>query len=475
MANAERRRGAGLWKRSLLVAATLLGVALSARAQGPGANSFFRRQQFLDETTRRRLDADIPTGQRVLLEGGGYFIPQWQQYDDVRNQSNYRQLDLRLWGQLVIDDVHRFYGRVRLVHTNFGPGDSPFSWNQDLEGPNLDQGFYELNLSRAAEKYWDTTWPADVRLTVGRQFVEFGRGLALSKVLDGGTFRIETGDWRFTGLAANTIRSENNIDHSPQVAGHMDRFFAGFQVDFFGLSGHQPFFYYVRQNDNTDEEPIGVAQDFRYDSSYIGFGSSGKIVENLRYATEAVFEYGHGHDPLPGGRNDIRAFAFDQLFEYFLRGPHDPVLSVEYAMATGDDDRIVATDTVGGNGAGHDNAFLGFGYLNTGYAFAPEFTNLQLVRLGGRFKPLPQHEWFKTLEVGTDFFTFWKQKKSGPISDFRANRFGRDLGHEVDVYANWRILSDLSLMVRYARFWTGDAFNNGEKRDYMYAGLVYSF
>jgi len=475
MANAERCRRVGPWRRGLLAGAVLLGLALTASAQGPAANSFFRRQQFLDEATRQRLDADIPARQRVLLEGGGYFIPQWQQYDDIRNQSNYRQMDLRLWGQLVVDEVHRVYARMRLVHTNFGPGDSPFSWNQDLEGPNLDQGFYELHLSRAAEKYFDQTWPVDVRVTLGRQFVEFGQGMTLSKVLDGGTVRAETGNWRVTALLANTIKSGYNIDHSLQVAGHMDRLFSGFQVDFFGLSGHQPFFYFFHQKDHTDEEPAGVAQEFEYDSSYIGFGSTGKVVEDLRYATEVVFEWGHGENPLPGGGNTIRAFAFDQLFEYFIRTPQEPVLSVEYAMATGDDDRLVATDTVGGNAAGRDNAFLGFGYLNTGYAFVPEFTNLQFVRMGGRFKPLPDHEWFKSLELGTDFFLFWKQKKGAPVSDFRANQSTRELGHEVDVYANWRILSDVSLMARYARFWTGDAFGDGEKRDYLYAGLVYSF
>ena len=84
-------------------------------------------------------------------------------------------------------------------------------------------------------------------------------------------------------------------------------------------------------------------------------------------------------------------------------------------------------------------------------------------------------ERFRDLEVGVDFYSFWKQKKSGPVSDFRANVATRELGHEVDIYANWRLLSDLSVMLRYGRFWTGDGLSDGEKRDFMYAGLVYSF
>ena len=122
-----------------------------------------------------------------------------------------------------------------------------------------------------------------------------------------------------------------------------------------------------------------------------------------------------------------------------------------------------------------DNAFLGFGYVNTGYAFAPEVTNLQMLRLGGRLKPLPETDGFEDLEVGTDFFAYWRQKEGAPVSDFRANVQDRDLGHEVDIYANWKVFSDLSVMLRYGRFWTGDAFADEEARDYMYAGMIYSF
>jgi hypothetical protein len=453
-------------------------AALPAAAQGPAANSFFQRQSFLDEATRKKLDADVPVEQKVLLEYGGYFIPQWQQYDDVRRQSNYRQLDLRLWGQLVFDDVHRVYARLQMTHTNFAPGDSPFSWNQDLEGPNLDQGFYELRLSRALQKYWGVDpQGTDIRLTLGRQFVEFGNGLALSQTLDGGTIDIETGRWKLRGLLANTNRHSLNIDHSTVVDGHQDRLFVGFQVDYLGLSGHQPFFYFFSQEDHTDEEPVSMIQEFQYDTRYLGFGSTGEIVQNLRYSTEAVFEFGHGYDTGAGPRNDVRAFAFDQLVEYFLmpESKHQPVLSAEYAVATGDRDRQVATDTLGGNAANNDNAFLGFGYFNTGYAFAPTFTNLHIVRLGARAKPLPGVDCFKDLEVGVDFFSFMKQKINGPISDFRANVNSRELGNEVDIYANWKICSDLSAMVRYGRFWTGEAYADGEKRDYIYAGLIYSF
>ena len=473
-------------RRAVCLATALLALLASAgvaRAQSAQADSFFRRERFLQEDIRRRLDADRPADQKVLLEYGGYIIPEWQEYDDLQDEANLRRIDLRLWGQVVIDDVHRVYARMRLVWTQFGPGDSPFGWKSDLDGPKLDQLFYELWVSKAAEKYFGQKWPVDARLTLGRQFVEFGHGLALSTTLEGGTLRLETGQWRLTALLANTVRSDNNIDRSPPVADHMDRLFAGFELECLALSRHRPFFYYFAQSDNTHEKPK-VDQNFEYDSQYIGFGSTGELVDRLRYATEAVFELGTGHNALPpvgqrvaGGplHNVVRAFAFDQLFEYYFRGPHQPVISAEYALATGDDDRTFAAGTSGGNTDRRDNAFLGFGYLNTGLSFAPGFTNLQFVRLGGRIKPLPKVKCLENLEVGTDFFMFWKQKHGAPIDDFRATTAAHDLGHEVDIYANWRVLSDVALTVRYGRFWSGDAFPDEEKRDYLFAGLLYSF
>ncbi len=460
---------------ALVLVVLLSPTAIMAQAL-PQQQSFFNRQQFIEEEIRQRLETDTPDRQRARLTYGGYIIPQWQQYEGPRGEDNLRQVDLRLWFDLNFDQVHRVYARTRLAYTNFGPGDSPFGWNEDWEGPNLDRGFYELRLSEALRQAEWADWPLEVDFTVGRQFVEFGNGIGLSQVLDGATIRLNTADWRLTGLIAQTIRSRNNIDPSPPVGGHMDRVFGGLQVEYLGLSRHQLFGYWVTQRDHTSESPNDPNQQYDYDSHYFGMGSRGDVIQNLRYATELVFQTGYSY--YAGStmqKAPIRAMAFDQIFEYYFQHPNDPVLGVEYAVATGDDDRLSATSTALGNTSGNDNAFNGFGYLNTGYSFAPRFSNLQMLRLGGRFKPLPKVDCFRQLEIGSDFFWYWKQQKDGPMSDFRAGRNAHELGTEWDIYANWRVTSDLAVIMRYGRFWTGDAFANDEKRDFVYAGLIYSF
>lgn len=464
------------WVLLLLAAALAIPSAARLQAQTPQADQFFSRDRFIQEDIRRQLDANVPADQTTLLTYGGYLIPEYQQSELHRNVVGETTADLRLWSQAVVDDVHRVYVRMRLDYNHFGAGNEPFGWKDDLAGPNLDEGFYELSLSGALRKYFGTRLPADVKMTLGRQFVQFGNGLALSQILDGGVVRVDTGDWRVTGLLGKALEHQTNLDLSPQVADHQDRTFSGFETVYRGLANHAPFFYFFHQNDATTANPPDPFQSFDYNSSYIGVGSNGEVVQNLRYGTELVTETGNSVFQGGSNRDQVRAFAFDQLFEYYFHVKHDPVLSAEYALASGDNDRDSAVSAIGGNRLGTDEQFQGFGYLNTGYAFAPIFTNLQFVRLGGRFKPLPDCETLKKLEIGTDWFLFNREKAGGPVSDPLATNVNESyLGTEVDLYANWRITSDLSVVLRYGRFWTGDAYPTSERRDFVYTGIVFSF
>lgn len=177
-------------------------------------------------------------------------------------------------------------------------------------------------------------------------------------------------------------------------------------------------------------------------------------------------------------RERIRAFAFDGKIEYFWDRRMEPKFSLEMAVGSGDSDRASVTDTLGGNTAEtSDNNFLGFGYTFTGYSLAPLLSNLWMARAGASFKPLSDHRirFLRTLELGTEFFAFWKQKKNGGISDSRADLPNRFLGMEPDVFLNWNILSDLALDSRFGIFYPDDAYSLKKNRTYFSLGLTYSF
>ncbi|HUW56600.1 MAG TPA: hypothetical protein VMZ92_08185, partial [Planctomycetota bacterium] len=73
------------------------------------------------------------------------------------------------------------------------------------------------------------------------------------------------------------------------------------------------------------------------------------------------------------------------------------------------------------------------------------------------------------------YYWFDKDKGTGGVSDFRANLPNTDLGEELDLYANWRITSDLLFTVRWGLFWPGRAYTDRNDRQYVLGSVTYSF
>jgi hypothetical protein len=101
-------------------------------------------------------------------------------------------------------------------------------------------------------------------------------------------------------------------------------------------------------------------------------------------------------------------------------------------------------------------------------------TNIHVLRFGFAFLPFPESEVFDQLELGTDVFGY-ASAETGGISDISAGVGSRSLGYEVDTHIFWRIVSDLSLVVRYGVFMPGEAFLDGTSRHSLYTGVTVSF
>ena len=236
--------------------------------------------------------------------------------------------------------------------------------------------------------------PYDVSTTVGRQYVQWGTGLALSMPLDAVVVGAELNNLEVKGLYGRTIPTTLNFDQSEPVANHEDRDFYGVQATYKGFKDHQPFAYYLWQHDQTKALPTDPDQDFLYDSQYLGVGSTGKLgLRNLYYQTELAWEHGHdfGSGATPRqGEDQIAALAYDANVNYLFQSPHRPEVSAEYLFASGSPDRMNPTNTIGGNQPGQeDYGFNGFGFRNTGLSFAPPISNMNMFRVGGDFRPFP--------------------------------------------------------------------------------------
>lgn len=432
---------------------------------------------------RARHNQELPADQKFDLDWGGWYSFYLFLWDDgIESSRTYRRNDLRVWSSLSLDEgAHQFYARGAFQYHDFNSGDSYDGDDNDWWGPNLDRGFYQFDLRRAAKAYAHEKLDWNLNFKIGRDFAEFGTGYALSQPLDHILLRGEFGDWQIEGLAGTTIRSSDDIDTTRPNATNSERNFWGVQVKYQGFERHEPFAYFLYNEDQHKETPPLPLHNFDYDTFYVGLGSTGELVQNLRYSTEWVYEGGHSYwdrqSFLEDQRRDaVEAWAFDVALEYLCQKPMKPRIIGEYMFASGDSDRYGSpTNTIGGNRKGQDHSFSGFGYRDTGLSFGPRLSNVHVWRLGGSFLPFEKTKGLEKLELGTDWFLYAKNRRNGAVSDPTANERSGYLGWEMDYYANWRITSDLSWTTRFGTFFPGDAFSDRTTRTFFLVGVTWSF
>jgi hypothetical protein len=452
-------------------------------AQEPG--TFLQQQRQLEEYLRNELDRQVPVTQKLQLDWGGWFNYYTFLWDDgIESSRTLRRYDLRLWGSMSAEDgAHRAYVRLRTGYRDFNTGDSAGlglgNGDDDWEGPDFERAWYQLDLAKALYAADRTVLPFDLRVTLGRQYVEFGTGYVLSLPLTAIWMESTLGDFKIDGLIATTPRGLNNLDQSRPESSHSDRSFYGAQVSYSGIPKHTLFAYGLFQEDQQGENPEDFFQEYDYDSFYAGVGAFGELTGDLRYSTEWVYEAGHSWgDQRFLHIDQIEAWAFDAYMEWLPDVHMRPRLDLEYMFASGDPNRLGSpTDAIGGNRRDHtDTGFNGFGYRDTGLSFAPLLSNVHIWRAGAAFFPFDDKvRLLENFELGTNWFLYYKNRSNAAVSDPTADLQSGYLGWEMDYYTNWRLTSDLSLTVRYGAFFPGDAFSDQTTRTFLLTGLTWSF
>lgn len=458
----------------------------------PDVSEMIRREVAIEQDTRAKLAPGEVLGQGALFDYGGFLRFSTATFDSFRDGRAYRRTfrayDARLWTSLTLDEIHKFYLRLRYDVMDFN-GNQSFGGDQ-VSGPNIDQAFYSVELDRLAARYWGADWDSKAKLTLGEQYFYVGSGMVYSDVDDGVLVEASTGNWDIKALASRTRGRDRNIDRSFAVD-EDERYFAGLEIAYAGIPQHRPYAYVLIQEDESDER-IGVAlpdgrpatQRFDYKSRYLGAGATGEIVRGLGYRCEGILEWGQSygdlsradHNQRGSDQDNIRAYAANAGIDWYGDHRTRPRLSLDYYLASGDEHRERQFDTVDGNRPGSsDRGFIGFGFVDTGFSFAPQFSNLRFLRADASFRPMPDTASLKDLEIGATFFMYHKQQKRGGISDDEADRVDRFLGNEADAYVNWRVCSDVTLSLRYALFMPGDAFSDRSARHFLFGTITYSF
>ena len=393
----------------LLASGCLVGVlAPNTPAQTPESSTFLFQQRILEEQLRPLIQPELrtaPVEQRFQYDYGAVLRYTGLWFEDhgpgptFQGSRAVHDFDFRPWLTASLDGVHFGYVRGQLDFQQYNGGDS-FDRNSDWRGPFVDLGFYRLDVDQAMRKYRGAEidrWSAD--LTVGRQFLYVGRGIAFALNTDALSLDWGCGDWAGVVFGSQSIRHYDNIDRTAPGFQQSDREFFGAQIQYERWDHHKPYGFVVVQRDRSDERPTNPFQEYDYDSEYWGMGITGEAlfgrgaegrgIQNLQYFSEFIIQRGDSFgDGATDQQDPIRAWAMDAGLVYYGRGQSRPRYLVEYARASGDRDRLNPQNTLNGNRAGTvDNGFLGFGFLNTGVSFAPLFANLEFVRVAGAFRP----------------------------------------------------------------------------------------
>lgn len=431
---------------------------------------------------RLRLDPSLTLSERALLDVGGFFTYTFLNLTDAGGDSRrLNQYDTSIYARASLD-VHSFFFRSSFRYRDFSPGDSFDNRGDSWAEPFIDRYWYELDLT-------DIDAPVGFNLRLGRQFVDWGAGLALSEQLIAARPALLWGTgWRYTleGLAGVTPPDESIIDFDTSRSEYNRRTLRGFYGGLFRVTSptnHSFYTYGLYMADYNSDD--GVARfgtpnpvDFEYNAAYFGIGADGSLGPNLLYLGEFVYQTGQSQsDPLRDIQQgqDISAFAARGQLTYQLQDQGLTRFQLEVLFASGDADRILPSETVGGNYIGTDDtAFNSLGFANTGLAFAASLNNLMSLRLGVSTFPFRTIDGFERFQIGADVLVFGKMNAEAPIDEDTLDK--TYLGTELDLYANYRVTSDFALGVRYGAFFPGDAIiENTDIRNFVLLSATLSF
>ncbi len=461
----------------IILLAVTVAPAAELWAQPSGGVRIF------DEGLRVRMDK-LPEAREVGFDAGGWADYVLLSFDDQARMRHrtLQQFQLRGWSSMNFKGVHKVYVRGMLNWDVWANNDSSVAGRDYDFREKLERAWYEFDLAQLLQNQTGKQQAFGLKVKAGREYSTIGTALVLSMPMDMIDLNLTIRNWRLRAFLGKSLKNSPNIDESPYISSRQERCLWGIEVGYTGLSTHRPFAYYLSNNDRSTAYPRDPTQKYDYSSRYLGIGSEGSILtKNLSYKAELVAEWGKTYSDGAITRQDkICAMAADIQLEYLFDVQTHPRLMVEYIWGSGDNDRVSSTTaTVGGNLAGtRDRAFNGLGFRDTGLAFAPKISNINVYVIGAKFLPLEKYgRLFEKMEVGTKVFFYQKDKADGAVSDPTATQQSSWLGWEWDIYCNWRVTSDLFWTIRYGAFQPGAAFDssNDSCRQFLYTGMTFSF
>ena len=334
--------------------------------------------------------------------------------------------------------------------------------------------------------YWEKSFEGKTpgvksKLTIGRQFVQVGRGIAFAQTADGFLHEMtglakNKGEFKWFALRQNP--SDDQTDASASGSGNTHRWFWGLRGKYQVHPKAKMSLYYVgTKDDNVENDPTSALQKHKFEPSYYGAVSEGRITKDLQYWSEYIYERGKTYSNgavVASQKVNIAASALVTGLKYYFGGDLAPTAFSEYITATGDPDALTSSNsTKGGSAAGtNDSRFNPFGGVSLGLALSPTMTNMKVYKFGGSIKPFGRspNKLVQEMSLQPEYYVFRRRTgnlgSAGNDGVIPGTATTNRIGDELDFSVSWRLMSDVTYQLKYGHFSPGSAYTTQSAETY---------
>ena len=316
---------------------------------------------------------------------------------------------------------------------------------------------------------------APLTLTIGRQDIEFGRGLILGNFnvqdpnvsiiadefsavtsFDAARATLDFEPWTLDLVYANIAQNDAN---DPD-----DRDLFWLNVNYMFSEYNAVWEAYVAADlDKSTADNAAVATRAHANDTYVvGTRAQFDPVSNMTLGAELAYQWGNQTAAASAAQFGLNreAYLFDIFGEYrWSDHAYKPYVGLEYFFTSGDDTTSTGTFE-GWNGLYRSPTFGSIhDYLETYYQTAlvgdtASNTNLQTFFISGGFAPM------EDLKVDGKFYWFWTDEDIINTTAGGSQNVGTDLGTELDVNVTYDYTEDVTFSLGLAWFFPGDVYGD---------------
>lgn len=420
-----------------------------------------------------KADADmkvVPAGDSFSRKGIQYGLDLspsliYQEADDYRLFSY--MVNTKLWAKTYLWTDSFFYVSLKDSYLGVITAEDSYSSVESDNLFDLDQAYIDARTSEG-----------EVTIAAGRRYFTIGTGLVLDGRGDGAELSINGAFFSINALGMYTgllLKDNNPYGISDRdTADGAKRVFTGGTVSLYYMN-QELYALGLMEIDRSEQDD---AQKTKYNANYYGAGLRGVVLEGVDYYAEYIYQTGKGY-ATGNVETDIKAYAINSGLDWYIPVALKPVLMLQYAFGSGDENRSNYTTSNMQAADTEDNGFVYFGSFNGGFAFKPVLGNMHVIRGGASFSPLSgsSSARLKKMSLMAKYSYYMKDVKTAPVNDGSDGTLEKTaLGQGIDASLRWEIYKDLSCYINYGVFFPGSAYASGTgETQFAMAGVNLSF